>query len=315
LEFVIWSLNIIWLLSLGYWLLFNMILIGENLNIISPVLGPALQQKNAQPLKETAMAEVWAGMDVIDVNIGPARKGGAELMAWVVENIQSVTGKMLSLDTTNLDAMEAGLKVCKNKVLMNSVSLQSSRIDRGLALAKKYNADVIGLLWSNDGMPRDVNERAMHTVNFVYKANEAGIPNERIWIDPIASPVSVEINQVKACMEFMAMLPEIAPGCKSTVGLSNVSNGAPAPLRCWLNRTFLVMLMRHGLSSAIVDAFDTELALIARGQRPDIVTLIYQVMDGVKPDISLLPKDMQNYARTVRVLSGESLYSHSWLDI
>ena len=94
-------------------------------------------------------------------------------------------------------------------------------------MANTYNADLIGLLWSNDGMPRDVNERAMHTVDFVYKANEAGIRNERIWIDPIASPVSVEINQVKACVEFMAMLAEIAPGCKSTVGLSNVSNGAP----------------------------------------------------------------------------------------
>jgi 5-methyltetrahydrofolate corrinoid/iron sulfur protein methyltransferase len=83
---------------------------------------------------------------------------------------------MLSLDTTNLDAMEAGLKTAKNKVLINSVSLQTSRIDRGLELAQKYNADLIGLLWSNDGMPRDVNERAMHTVDFIYKANELGIP-------------------------------------------------------------------------------------------------------------------------------------------
>jgi 5-methyltetrahydrofolate corrinoid/iron sulfur protein methyltransferase len=292
-----------------------MILIGENLNVISQTLGPALKDRQASPITDMARAETKSGIDLIDLNIGPARKGGDELMSWVVNTVQAVTDKMLSLDTTNLDAMEAGLKVRKGPVLMNSVSLQSSRIDRGLEIAAKYNADLIGLLWSNDGMPRDVNERAMHTVDFVYKANAAGIPNERIWIDPIASPVSVEINQVKACVEFMAMLGEIAPGCKSTVGLSNVSNGTPTELRPWLNRTYMIMLMRGGLYSAIVDAFDKDLMAIARGQRPDIVELVHKVMDGEKPDIASLPKEMANYAKTVRVLMGESLYSHSWLEV
>jgi len=290
-------------------------LIGENINIMSEALGPAFTTRNADVIKETAAAEVKAGMDALDINIGPARKGGAELMGWVIGTVESATDKMLSLDTTNLDAMEAGLKVAKNKILMNSISLQTSRLERGLEMAQKYNASLIGLLWSNEGMPRDVNERAMHTVNFVYKANEMGIPNERIWIDPIVSPVSVEINQVKACVEFMAMLPEIAPGCKSTAGISNISSGAPAELRCWLNRTYMVMLMRFGLYSAIVDAFDADLVAIARGKRPDIIDLIYNMMDGARPDTASLTKEMQNYARTALVLTGESLYSHSWLDI
>jgi 5-methyltetrahydrofolate corrinoid/iron sulfur protein methyltransferase len=292
-----------------------MILIGENLNVISQTLGPALKEKNAAPIQEMAKAETEAGIDLIDLNIGPARKGGDELMAWVVTTVQAVTDKMLSLDTTNQDAMEAGLKARQGKALINSVSLQTSRIDRGLEMANRYNADLIGLLWSNEGMPRDVNERAMHTVDFVYKANAAGIPNERIWIDPIASPVSVEINQVKACVEFMTMLGEIAPRCKSTVGLSNISNGAPNDLRCWLNRTYMIMLMRYGLYSAIVDAFDKDLMAIARGQRPDIVELVHKVMDGGKPDLTSLTKEMQNYAKTTRVLMGESLYSHSWLEV
>ncbi len=292
-----------------------MILIGENLNVMSRTLGPALRERNAAPIEEMAREETAASIDLIDLNIGPARKGGDELMAWVVNTVQAVTDKMLSLDTTNLDAMEAGLKVRKGPVLINSVSLQTSRIDRGLELAQKYNADLIGLLWSNEGMPRDVNERAMHTVDFVYKANEAGIPNERIWIDPIASPISVEINQVKACVEFMTMLGEIAPGCKSTVGLSNISNGAPDALRCWLNRTYMIMLMRYGLYSAIVDAFDKDLMQIARGERPDIVELVHKMMDGEKPDISSLPKEMANSARTTSVLTGESLYSASWLEV
>ena len=295
-----------------------MILIGENLNIMSQTLGPALKNRDPKPIQEMARAETEAGIDYVDLNIGPARKGGDELMDWVVNTVQEATDKPLSLDTTNAVAMEAGLKTYKvktGKALINSVSLQTDRLNKGLELARQYDAELIGLLWSNEGMPRDANERAMHTVDFVYKANELGIPTENIWIDPIASPVSVEINQVKACVEFMSMLGEIAPGCKSTVGLSNISNGAPTPLRPWLNRTYMIMLMRHGQYSAIVDAFDTDLIQIARGQRPDIVDLVNRMMDGDRPDLSSLSEELVKYAKTVRVLLGESLYSDSWLEI
>lgn len=292
-----------------------MILIGENLNIISQTIGPALKERNPKPIQDLARAEDKAGIDYIDLNIGPARKGGEELMEWVVKTVQEVTDKPLSLDTTNLVAMEAGLKVCRNKVLINSISLQPDRLERGLPMAKNYNADMIGLLWGVEGMPRDANERAVLAVDIVYKANEMGIPTENIWIDPIASPVSVEINQVKACVEFMGMLQEIAPGCKSTVGLSNISNGAPTELRPPLNRTYLIMLMRYGLSSAIVDAFDAELMKIARGEMPEIVDLVHRVMDGEKPDLASLSQKEKEYVKTVRVLTGESLYSDSWLEV
>ncbi len=292
-----------------------MILVVENINIMSKTIGPALKERDPKPIQELAKAETEAGVDYLDLNIGPARKAGDELMEWVVNTVQEVTDKPLSLDTTNLVAMEAGLKAAKNKPLMNSVSLQPDRLEQGLQLAKKYNADMIGLLWGAEGMPRDANERAVLAVDIVYQGNERGIPNENIWIDPIASPVSVEINQVKSCVEFMAMLGEIAPGCKSTVGLSNVSNGTPTHLRPWLNRTYMIMLMKYGLYSAIVDAFDTDLIKIAGGERPEIVDLVHRVMDGEKPDLSSLTEEEIKYAKTVRVLTGESLYSHSWLEI
>ena len=292
-----------------------MILIGENINIMSKTIGPAFKERNPAPIQELAQAELKAGMDYLDLNIGPARKEGDALMQWVVDTVQKVASKPLSLDTTNLTAMEAGLKVAKNVPLMNSISLQPDRMEQGLTLAKKYNADLIGLLWGAEGMPRDANERAMHAVDFVYKANQLGIPNEKIWIDPIVSPISVEINQVKACIEFMMMLAEIAPGCRSVVGLSNISNGTPNNLRPWLNRTYLMMLMRHGLHSAIVDAFDTDLIKIARGERADIVSVVHQVMDGGKPDLASLTEEQVKYVKSTRVLTGESLYSHSWLEI
>jgi cobalamin-dependent methionine synthase I len=292
-----------------------MILIAESINIMSKTIGPALRERNAQPIQELAKAEVAAGSDYLDLNIGPARKNGDELMQWVVNTVQTVTDKQLSLDTTNPVAMEAGLKLCKRKALINSISLQPDRLEAELPLVKKYNSSMIGLLWGKEGMPRDANERCMHAVDLLYKANEMGIPNEDIWIDPIVSPVSVEINQVKACVEFMSMLGEIAPGCKSVVGLSNISNGTPANLRPYLNRTYMIMLMKYGLYAAIVDAFDTELVNIARGKMPEIVNLVHRVMDGDKPNLASLNKKEVEYVKTVRVLTGEALYSHSWLEI
>ncbi len=290
-----------------------MILIGESINVMSQTIGPALKERNPQPIQKLAKAEVETGVDYLDLNIGPARKAGDELMTWAVNTVQEVTDLPLSLDTTNPVAMEAGLKVHKGKALINSISL--TRMDEELPLAKKYDACMIGLLWGKEGMPRDANERCVLAVDFIYKANQMGIPNQDIWIDPIATPVSVEINQVKACLEFMSMLGDIAPGCKSTVGLSNISNGTPAHLRPYLNRTYLMMLLKYGLYSAIVDPFDSELIKIARGEKPELVDLVHQVMNGEKPDLSSLTEEEVQYVKTVRVLTGESLYSHSWLEI
>ena len=290
-----------------------MILIGENINIMSQAIGPALKGRDPKPIQELAMAEVDSGVDYLDINIGPARKAGDELMEWAVKTVQEVTDLPLSLDTTNPVAMEAGLKVHKGKALINSISM--ARLEEELPLVKKYNADMIGLLWGLEGMPRDAAERAVLVVDLNYQASQMDIPDGDIWIDPIASPVSVEINQVQACVEFMSMLGDIAPGCKSTVGMSNISNGTPTHLRPYLNRTYLMMLMKYGLYSAIVDAFDSELIKIARGERAELVDLVHRMMDGEKPDLSSLNEEDIKYVKTVRVLTGESLYSHSWLEL
>jgi cobalamin-dependent methionine synthase I len=289
--------------------------VGENINVMSKTIGPAIKEKRAEPIVEMAKHEEKVGIDYLDLNIGPSRKAGQEVMDWIVKLVQGVVNKPLSLDTTNPDAMEAGLRVHKGKALINSVSLQPERLERVLPMAKTYNAHVIGLLWGKEGMPRDANERASHAVDFIYQANSLGIPTEDIWIDPIVSPVSVEINQVLACLEFMSMLKDIAPEAKSIVGLSNISNGTPTHLRPVLNRTYLVMLMKYGLYSAIVDAYDQELLSIAKGGMPEIVSLVHRVMDGEEPDPKkLTPKELE-YLKTTKVLLGKTLYSHSWLDL
>ena len=291
------------------------LLIGENINVMSQSIGAAFNERQSEPVRSLAKAATEAGMDYLDLNIGPAKKHGAELMPWLVSTVQEVSDLPLSLDTTNAAAIEAGLRLCKRRALVNSVSLQPERIEQLLPLVTEYKAEMIGLLWGSDGMPRDANERCMLTVDLVYKANKIGISNQDIWIDPIATPVSGEINQVTACVEFMAMLPDIAPGCKSVVGLSNVSNGTPQHLRPLLNRAYLIMLMRYGLHAAIVDAFDKELQEIARGRAQNIVSVVHHAMDNENIDLNALNKMELDYVKTVRVLTGQALYSDSWLEI
>ncbi len=289
--------------------------IGENLNVMSKVLGPAMKERRKEPLQEMAKAEAEQGVDYIDCNIGPARKDGEEVMPFVAQAVQECVDLPIALDSYNGDAVEAGLKVVKpGTALINSVTLQPAKIDRVFPLAPKYDADIIVVLWGPDGMPRDENERAVLAAEAMMKGTELGIPNERLWIDPIASPVSVEINQVKSCVTFMQMLQDLVPGCKSTVGLSNISNGAPDELRCWLNQVYLIMLMRYGMYSAIVDAFDEDLIAIAKGGKEDIVQITYDVMDGKSVATDSLSEEQIKYYRTAKVLVGETLYSDSWLE-
>ena len=288
------------------------VLIAESINIMSKSVGPAMRELNPKPIQELAIAETLAGAEYLDINIGPARKAGPELMKFMTETVQAVSPLPLSLDTTNPEAMEAGLKVHRGRALINSIS--PARADTELSLIRKYNAYMIGLLWGLEGMPRDSAERGMLAVDLVYKANEAGVPNEDIILDPIVVPVT-QIEQVKSCLEFMAMLNDIAPGCKSTVGLSNISNGSPPRLRPDLNRAWLCMLMKYGLYSAIVDIMDEELVRIGHGQMPEIVSFVHHVMDGERYDVAKLSSKEAEYYKTVRVLLGEIMYSDSWLEV
>jgi cobalamin-dependent methionine synthase I len=294
-----------------------MIRIGENINVMSKTLGPAMKERNAEPIQKMAIALAERGVDYVDVNIGPARKQGDEMMEWLVKTIHEVIDLPLSLDTTNPVAMEAGLKAHTKggRPLINSISAQPERLESMLPMVKKYDAEMIGLLWGKEGMPRDANERAALAVDIAYRANEAGIPNEDIWIDPIATPVSGEINQVIECTTFMSMLQDICPGCKSTVGLSNISNGTADHLRPYLNRAYMLMLEHNGLYSAIVDAFDDEIGKLAKGEMPEIAELVNKMMQGEEPDLNALDDKKKEHAKTVRVLMGKSLYSDSWLEI
>ena len=235
-------------------------------------------------------------------------------MSWIVQTVQEVTDIPLALDTSNIAAIEAGLKVHKGKAIINSIMARPERYTVMLPLCKQYESYMIALLWGPEGLPRDENERGALAAELLYAANEAGIPNEDIFVDPIITPVNIQQQQLMSTLTFMSMLQDIAPGAKSTCGLSNVSNGPPDHLRPILNQTYMIMLERHGMYSCIVDGFDSKILEIARGTRPDIVAIVHKVMDGEALDLGSLSKEMQDYVKTAKVIMGHTLYSDSWLE-
>jgi 5-methyltetrahydrofolate corrinoid/iron sulfur protein methyltransferase len=292
-------------------------LIGENLNVISTVIGKAFKEKDPGPIAEEAKRQKEKGMDWIDINLGPARKGGPELMEFVVKTVQEAIGDdlPLCLDTSNIEALEAGLAVHKGKAIINSIMCRPERYEKMIPLAVKYQANMIALMWGPEGLPRDENERAALAVELLYAANEAGVPNEDIFVDGIVTPVNIQQPQLMSLLAFQEMLQDIAPGVKSTCGLSNISNGPPDNLRPILNQTYMVMLERKGMYSCIADAYDDTLIAIARGESPDIVEIIHKVVDDEDIDMGSLSKELQDYVKTARIVVGQSLYSDSWLEL
>ncbi len=292
-----------------------MILIGENIHIISSDISTAVRERNARVIRDLAVAQTEAGVHYIDINLGPARKNPEETAEWLVKTIEEVTDLPLSIDTLNPVAMEAGLKACtKARPLLNSSSGRTDSKEHMLPLATKYNTDLVLSVLTDKGCPPDVESRIESIMETAAYANDLGIPNEDLWVDPILLPVSADQQQVVEALEFMKILGDVLPGVKSTIGLSNLSNGTPEELRGILNRTYMVMLEKAGQYSVISDALDKELISMNNGEMPAIVDLIHKVMDGEVIDLSSLSPDERGYVKTAQVLMGEILYSHSWLE-
>lgn len=291
--------------------------IAESINIMGKRSGTAMKERNPAPVQEMAKEESAAGASYLDLNIGPARKDGTELMPWVVQTVEAVSNVPLCLDTTNAEAMAAGFKVLKNKTdaIMNSISAQPERMEKLIPVAAEAGCNVIALLWGPDGMPRDSNERAAMAVDLMMALAEAGIPNEKMLFDPIATPITLGADQIASGLEFLSMLQDIAPGAGSTVGLSNVSNGVAEHLRKYLDRTYLIMLMKYGISTAIVNSYDAELMAICKGERQNHVDMVHAMMDGNDPDSSTLSGVALEHYKSYKALSGQTVFSESWLEL
>ncbi|MEW5745136.1 MAG: dihydropteroate synthase [Nitrospirota bacterium] len=260
-----------------------MLVIGEKLSIIAKRVREAMMKKDKGPIQEIATNQWKQGAGMIDANIGPAEDGGEDLMQWMVTTIQEVVPLPICLDTTNFKAIEAGLKVHNNewgRALINSTSNDPERFPI-LELGAKYSCQVIGLTVGKGGLPADAEERAAIASEIMARAMEYGLPLEDLYLDPLVLQIATTQDQAIKVVQAIKMFQELNdPPMKTVVGLSNISNGCPKPLRPILNKYYLALLMYEGLTAAIADP--------------------HEVVETVK---------------TIDVITGNTLYAHSYLEM
>jgi 5-methyltetrahydrofolate corrinoid/iron sulfur protein methyltransferase len=305
------------------------LIIGENIHIIAPPVKAAIEARDAKFLQDLARRQVEAGAGVVDLNIGPQKKLGAEIMPWLVEAVQQVTDVPLSLDTTNLAAMEAGLQKCARPALLNSASADPARLDSVMRLAARYGARVIALTMGVDGIPTTADGRAAIALDALLPAAEAaGVPVEDVYLDPLVLTVNCNQDVAHESVEAIRMFKMLAdPPPTTVVGLSNISNGCPPETRPLINRTMLVMVLGAGLDSAIADPFDTtQNEWIRIVEQRDtgtplgcLVVALYDAVAAMEElDSGLVddsdPEQVALY-KTYRMLCNEVIYADSYLRI
>ncbi len=253
---------------------------------MSESVGAAFKARDKAPIQELALRLVAEGADALDVNLGPARRDGEALMVFVVEALAEVVHCQLCLDTTNVAAMEAGIIRCDElglpRPIVNSFSLQPGKLEGILPLAAQYGCEVVGLTMESS-IPMTAADRLNLAFELVTAANEAGVPNDRVLIDPVVLPLGVDVGQqhAVAVREVVGAIPEMFdPPVRTVCGLSNVSNGAPTRVRSAINNVFLAMLGASGLSAVIADVLDQECMRTVRLVRALSDQSLYSVSDA-----------------------------------
>jgi 5-methyltetrahydrofolate corrinoid/iron sulfur protein methyltransferase len=306
-----------------------MYIIGENIHIISPRVKEAFAQQDLRFFQDLAVKQVEAGADMLDLNIGPQKKAGHEILPWLVKGVQEVVDVPLSLDTTNLAAIEEGLKVAKRQCVINSVSAEEERLEVVPPLAKRYNAKLVALTMGKSGIPVSAEERANIALEkLLPRALEVGMAMEDLLIDPLVLTVSGCQEYCPHCVEAVRILKVAGdPPPMTNVGLSNVSNAIPREMRPLINRTYCVMLMAAGVDYAIADPLDDDLKEFIRvvNQRDDstglgklIVTLYDRTAAMEKltaDDVDMSDPQQVDIFKTAQVLYNDVIYTDSYLRV
>jgi 5-methyltetrahydrofolate corrinoid/iron sulfur protein methyltransferase len=305
-----------------------MYIIGENIHIISEKVKEALKDRDREFFMDLAVKQVEAGAKAIDINLGPRKKDWAEVFPWMVETVETVVDVPLSIDTTNVDGMEAALqKITKAQPILNSTSAEPERLEKIPLLAKKYNAKVIALTMRSEGIPIEADARVNIAIEtLIPRMMEIDYPMENLIIDPLVLTVS-------GCQQYCPHLIETVrtlqyawdPAPNISVGLSNVSNAVPNENRPLINRVYLAMLMGVGLQMMIANPFDEEQNDVIKWiENKDTSTALAKVYNKIAERIANSEEpqmedfDMSDPAqaaiwKTTQILLNKVIYADSYL--
>lgn len=242
--------------------------IADNLRITKQEIHKAFKDLDPRPIQDLVKQCVQKKAFAIDVNTGPLGKSPEKGMAFFIQAVESVTDLPLLIDTSNPAAMEAGLKIAKNRVIINGFSLEPLKLERILPLAKEYNVDIVGfLLYPGSQVPKDEAQRCEIVLELFELAEKSGVAKEKIIIDPVVPPLAWEdgIVQARAVLKVIHMLPDLLGFKVQTIaGVSNLTTGAKDRIKKNIvEQSYMAMLASAGLDYALLDILNCQTVAFA----------------------------------------------------
>ena len=234
-----------------------MLIVGERINSSRERIAQAIREENSSVIREEAQRQVEAGADYIDVNAGIFLNEETRYLPWLVKVIQETVDSPLCIDTSNAQALDAALKVCQRKALVNSITAEKERYDAFLPLIKNYGCSLTALCMDGSGIPSTVEGRLEVANQIINSLLTDNIAPTDIYIDPIVQPVGTDFKSGAIALETIKQIKSQHSEIQTIIGLSNVSFGLP--YRRQLNRIFMVMAIQAGLDAAILDPCDKKL--------------------------------------------------------
>jgi 5-methyltetrahydrofolate corrinoid/iron sulfur protein methyltransferase len=244
-------------------------LVADNLRITQPAVAKALACRDPAPIAALVERCLAAGAQAIDINSGPLSRDGAGQMRFLVETVQRVCELPILLDTTNSEAVAAGLMTAKGRVIINGFSLESRKMERMLPLAVDHGVEIVGyLLTEGSQVPFTLAERMEIAVALYQNAKAAGLEDRQLIIDPVVVPLTWDEGprRNQETLELLRQLPALLGAPVRTIaGLSNLTSGAPdRRRRSLLQGAYLPMLAAVGLDMALMDVTDLGAMATAR---------------------------------------------------
>ncbi len=239
------------------------VVIGERINPTGrKLLAEEMKNGDYSRVEADAIAQIQAGAHVLDVNAGIPLADEPGILAQTIQLVQSLTDAPLCIDSSIIEALEAGLAVYKGKALLNSVTGEDESLERVLPLVKKYGCAVVAISNDETGISQDINVRYDVAKKIVQRASDYGIPASDVVVDPLVMPVGAVNTAGKQVMELIHRL-RTELKVNTTCGASNISFGLPN--RNPLNAAFITMAMGAGMTSAITNPMHAEIMGGIRG--------------------------------------------------
>lgn len=238
------------------------VIIGERINPTGrKLLAEEMKAGDFSRVEQDAIAQVEAGAHMLDVNAGIPLADEPALLAKAIKVVQAVTSVPISIDSSIVAALEAGLEAYEGKALLNSVTAEEERLEVVLPLVKKYNCAVVAISNDDTGISEDPNVRFEVAKKIVERAADFGIPSHDIVVDPLVMPIGAINTAGKQVFALIARLQNEL-NVNTTCGASNISFGLPN--RNGINGHFLSMAMTTGMTSAITNPIHEEVGLAVK---------------------------------------------------